>query len=457
MAKTAAADKKKPTVNDTSPTSILRRPAEAEYAAELEALRAHDRETRPDGWLLSPRAVRTYILGGKAGGIEIRPKYLGSERIVEIAIATLATDRALLLVGEPGTAKCLKGDTLLVDTRTGERITIAEAHRRRDVQVASLSAEYQLRPQTPSDYLDNGVRPCYRVTTHLGREIEVTSNHPFLTINGWKPLRSLGVGDAIAVPRTLPVFGQGQLSDAHVILLAHLIAEGCLTRNMPYFSNTNPLLQRDFSKAVPRAFPELTAHWYPDGTWCSVSGGRRGRYASNPCTSWLRSLGLMGAGSRDKFIPDIVFTLPQQQIALFLNRLFSGDGCLNRRKQTGQVTIDYGSKSKRLIHGVQHLLLRFGINARVARKKTGHYRLYIQGRGPCLMFLEEIGFLDRARTRRVITHLSRSDGIDNPNLDLIPAAVWDRINQAAVAAGYRNATALMKAARGDTYKGGGPR
>src|SRR5262249_48854661 len=68
-------------------------------------LAAHDRDARPEGWNLSPRAVRTYILGGKAGATEIHPKYLGSERVVEIAIATLATDRALLLIGEPGTAK----------------------------------------------------------------------------------------------------------------------------------------------------------------------------------------------------------------------------------------------------------------------------------------------------------------------------------------------------------------
>ncbi|MCC6419889.1 MAG: AAA family ATPase [Gemmataceae bacterium] len=84
---------------------ILRRPAEIEYKAELEALAAVDRDPRPEGWKLSPKAVRTYITGGTAGKTEIRPKYLGSERVVEIAIATLATDRALLLIGEPGTAK----------------------------------------------------------------------------------------------------------------------------------------------------------------------------------------------------------------------------------------------------------------------------------------------------------------------------------------------------------------
>src|SRR5207249_11935717 len=59
----------------------------------------------PPGWKLSPRAVLTYVLGGKAGSTTVTPKYMGASRLVEIAVATLATDRALLLIGEPGTAK----------------------------------------------------------------------------------------------------------------------------------------------------------------------------------------------------------------------------------------------------------------------------------------------------------------------------------------------------------------
>lgn len=83
----------------------VRRPAEQAFAAELEALAKHDQAERPPGWRLSPRAVATYVLGGKAGDVAIAPKYIGDRRLVEVAIATLATDRALLLVGEPGTAK----------------------------------------------------------------------------------------------------------------------------------------------------------------------------------------------------------------------------------------------------------------------------------------------------------------------------------------------------------------
>ena len=83
----------------------LRPAAEVLYAEEIEALIANDKNEKPPGWKMSPRAVHTYICGGKAGKLEITPKYIGFSRLVEIAIATLVTDRALLLIGEPGTAK----------------------------------------------------------------------------------------------------------------------------------------------------------------------------------------------------------------------------------------------------------------------------------------------------------------------------------------------------------------
>jgi MoxR-like ATPase len=84
----------------------LRLHAEQEFAAELAALAEIDDRQRPPHWRLSPWAVKTYLLGGTLdNGVVITPKYIGSERLIEIAVATLATDRALLLYGLPGTAK----------------------------------------------------------------------------------------------------------------------------------------------------------------------------------------------------------------------------------------------------------------------------------------------------------------------------------------------------------------
>lgn len=86
-------------------SDTLRLPAEQGYAAELAAL-AKDEGPRPAGWRLTPKAVVTYLLGGKApDGTAIGAKYVGDRRLIETAVATLATDRALLLIGSPGTAK----------------------------------------------------------------------------------------------------------------------------------------------------------------------------------------------------------------------------------------------------------------------------------------------------------------------------------------------------------------
>ena len=85
---------------------VVRRHAEEEHAAELAALAEADRRSRPPGWRLSPWAVATYLLGGELpSGFVVSPKYIGQRRLMEVAIATLATDRALLLFGVPGTAK----------------------------------------------------------------------------------------------------------------------------------------------------------------------------------------------------------------------------------------------------------------------------------------------------------------------------------------------------------------
>ncbi|MGY3551157.1 MoxR-like ATPase [Bradyrhizobium sp. USDA 4472] len=83
----------------------LRLPAEDSFASELKALAAGEGH-RPPGWALSPRQVVTYLMGGTAAdGTAITPKYVGDKRLIETAVATLATDRALLLLGVPGTAK----------------------------------------------------------------------------------------------------------------------------------------------------------------------------------------------------------------------------------------------------------------------------------------------------------------------------------------------------------------
>lgn len=86
--------------------TLLRQHAEDQYAQELEELIKQDSGQRPPNWKMSPRSVVTYLMGGKLkNGFQVSPKYIGNQRLMEIAVATLTTDRALLLYGLPGTAK----------------------------------------------------------------------------------------------------------------------------------------------------------------------------------------------------------------------------------------------------------------------------------------------------------------------------------------------------------------
>lgn len=128
--KTAAPSRSITADNEISVSTILRAHAEREFQEELEVLKANDKRQRPPQWQLSPWAVRTYLLGGTLeDGSVISPKYIGHDRLIEIAIATLATDRALLLYGVPGTAKtwvsehlaaAISGDsTLLIQGTAG--------------------------------------------------------------------------------------------------------------------------------------------------------------------------------------------------------------------------------------------------------------------------------------------------------------------------------------------------
>src|ERR1700722_17651207 len=106
--------KKTDAVPPSSAGEGLREPAEVRYADQLEALKQNDAETPPKNWRLSPRSVLAYVIGGKtlkakingkAIEVPITRKFFGDDGIVERAIVKLASERALLLIGEPGTGK----------------------------------------------------------------------------------------------------------------------------------------------------------------------------------------------------------------------------------------------------------------------------------------------------------------------------------------------------------------
>ncbi|WP_267384284.1 replicative DNA helicase [Cyanobacterium sp. uoEpiScrs1] len=155
----------------------------------------------------------------------------------------------IIIAGRPSMGKCLAANSEIV-LADGSLATIEEIYHRRQGQLLTLHQDWKFRITNPSDFIDDGIKPVFKVTTKLGRYIETTLTHPYLTIKGWQQLSQLKPGDKIAIPRKIDIFGTRILPKHQVKTLAYLIGGGCLTQNYPLFTNNNPWLQKDFIQSV---------------------------------------------------------------------------------------------------------------------------------------------------------------------------------------------------------------
>ncbi len=163
--------------------------------------------------------------------------------------AGLQPSDLIIVAGRPSMGKCLTADAeiMLAD---GSIRTIAEIVDARRGRLLTLTDRLKLTIAQPSAFVDDGLKPVFRVTTRLGRSVLTTLTHPFLTIEGWQPLGRIRPGDHVAVPRRLEVFGDGSLGEERVKLLAYLLGDGTLTGSCPRFTNRNPRLRADFRDAA---------------------------------------------------------------------------------------------------------------------------------------------------------------------------------------------------------------
>jgi replicative DNA helicase len=129
-----------------------------------------------------------------------------------------------IIGARPAMGKCVAWDTPILDPRTGALRTAAEIFDstllRFDVELLSLDGEASLVQTEASALIDDGIKPVFLVETRAGRRIRITASHPLLSQHGWRPLHQLVVGDVIAAPSILPVFGNQPLPEAEIDLLA---------------------------------------------------------------------------------------------------------------------------------------------------------------------------------------------------------------------------------------------
>ena len=127
-----------------------------------------------------------------------------------------------------GFNKCLPGNVEVLDASTGKLVRVADLYNGVANVNETITCEIdslRLKSGRVSKVMDNGIKPVYRLTTALGRQIEATGNHPFYAFSGWQNLEDLHAGDLIAVPRYIPVEGRNEWPEHEVIALGHLLAE----------------------------------------------------------------------------------------------------------------------------------------------------------------------------------------------------------------------------------------
>jgi replicative DNA helicase len=192
----------------------------------------------------------------------------------------------IIIAARPSMGKCLAAGSEIV-LADGSVTTIEEIYRRREAELLTLGDDFKFRLTCPSAFVDDGIKPVYRVKTRLGRYVDSTRSHPYLTIDGWRKLAELKVGDHVAAPRRIDVFGARRLRDDEIESLAR--------------------------------------------------------------------------ASRDGLIPPIVFQLTKRGLAHFLRTLFD----MSAKAPRPGARINYSTVSERHARQLQHLLLRFGVIAKL--------------------------------------------------------------------------------------------
>ncbi|ONM48998.1 replicative DNA helicase [Nocardia donostiensis] len=330
----------------------------------------------------------------------------------------------------PASARILRADTG-GETTLGELLATGE-----QPLVWSLDERMRMVARPMVKVFPSGQKEVFRVRLASGREVEATGNHPFLTVDGWIPLERLTIGDRVATPRSVPEpVHTMRMVDAEVILLAHMIGDGSCVKRQPirYAS-----IDEENLAAVTAAATHFGVTAVRDDYAAArvttlrlpapyrLTHGKR-----NPIAAWLDDLGLFGLRSYEKFIPQQVFALPNDQVALFLRHLWATDGSVRWDVKGRQARVYYASTSRRLVDDLAQLLLRLGVHGRIKQVPKSGYRdcwhLTIDGADNQTIFLRDVGChgVRGVAAEKALVELAPM--ARNTNVDTVPKEIWSQV------------------------------
>jgi hypothetical protein len=415
---------------------------------------------------------------GTRGKIYIGKSYVRMGQYTSLSnkiFMDIARGHVVLIAGKRGSGKCLHEDTLIT-LENGSQIPIKDLENNRE-KILSLNNKLKIEKSEKSEFFSREVNRLLKIKLRSGKEIKLTPEHPLLTIKGWKPIQELTIGSRIATPRSIPAFGNNEMPEHEIKLLSYLIAEGH-TKSIVLFANSDERIVLDFKDSLNKLDPSLklikekenqyrisssqwktqvVEHNYERNEKGHFLKGNKNKYEKRSIRKLIERERIFGLLSPQKYLSQGVMQLKKASLALFLNRLFSCDGSIYKKKTNTGFTwqISYSSSSEKMIRQIQNLLLRFGILSKLREKimklnnkEFKSYELILNAEN-VIKFIEEIGFFGKKAEREFEAKQHILSVNRNSNVDTIPKEIWETYKPASwtkigVALNYKHPKAMRE-------------
>jgi replicative DNA helicase len=354
--------------------------------------------------------------------------------------------------------ECVTGDTLVWLT-DGRQVPIASLVGTQP-EVWAVDEQQRVVAARSEMVWKVGKRPVASIKLASGRSMRVTAKHRVLTGKGWVRAAELGVGDRVALARRVPEPARpNRWPDHWLILLGHLIGDGSYLTHQPLRYTTASEHNSEAVREAAEKFGSTVKRYAGRGQWHQLLiSGNGNRWHAAGVGKWLKELGIYGQRSHEKRLPEQVFTLANDQIALLLRHLWATDGSVTvpppgRRSAP---RIYFSTCSAALAQDVASLLLRLGIVARIRtvlglRGTRPLHTVDVSGSDFQRCFVRAVGgFGPRAapiavlKDRLLVTE-------SNTNVDTLPVETFDLVRAYMCAQGIT--TRAMAQMRGISYGG----
>jgi len=356
--------------------------------------------------------------------------------------------------------ECVIGDTL-VCLSDGRRIPIAQLVGQTPEVLAVSETGYIISAASDKVWCV-GRKPIFKVRLASGRCIQTTAKHRLLTGDGWKMVGDLQTGTRIALAHHLPEpHVTERWPELRLALLGQLIGDGSYLSGQPMrYTTASEENSQMVLLAATKEFNAKVTRYKGRRTWHQLLiSGNGNRWKPKGVNQWLRELGVFGQRSFEKRIPEAVFRLRNEQIAILLRHLWATDGTIYVRKPEckGGHIIHYSTNSVGLAFDVSALLLRLRIVARIQKVQKKdylpNYMVTITGAQAQLLFLDRVGAFGPRCVQAQALRTALADVISNTNVDTLPQQLFDRVRLLMGEQGITHRK--MANMRGTSYGGSG--